>query len=252
MLPLFAPLNSRDLGGIVVAGGHVRQGVLYRSQGPKRLTGEQSAAFRTLALKLICDLRSPFERSEADFGIAPSLHVVNCDIRDDFGADDGMGRALLRDDPSERGVMTAMTASYVGMVAALHPFIGPLGSAIAAGELPALIHCTAGKDRTGVMVALLLALLGASREAIVADYLLSAGYADRLRAQGALAELPQHYGIPLDARGVDALVGVRADYVAAALDRVDREWGSIEGYFETAGVDADLRRRMRANLTEPT
>ena len=107
---------------------------------------------------------------------------------------------------------------------------------------PLVVHCTSGKDRTGFAVAVLLLALGAPRDVVEEDYLLTNQY----RRDVAHLFGPQ---TPRDV--IDLLLSAQSDYLHAALDEIDRRFGGFDAYLSQAlGVDAATRERLRALLTE--
>jgi protein-tyrosine phosphatase len=145
-----------------------------------------------------------------------------------------------------------MRAIYAAMPAALRAHWPSLVEALCDGQVPVLVHCTAGKDRTGVLLALLLMYLGASERVVLDDYLRSAyeGAAPHgVRASASpIAALLQSAPDP---GMIDALKGVDASYLAAALDVVHRDWRSLDDYFSSAGIAASQRTRLLEVLAEP-
>lgn len=130
------------------------------------------------------------------------------------------------------------------------PHLRGLLEAIADGETPALIHCTAGKDRTGVLMAILLKALNVPDDIVVADYLRSEVFGQNLRAVSGMRErLQENFGFLPDDAFIDALVGVHLEYLAAATNALEENWQSIDGYLEAAHVDADLLERYRKVMT---
>jgi protein tyrosine/serine phosphatase len=121
-------------------------------------------------------------------------------------------------------------------------------SALQRGAQPSLVHCVAGKDRTGFAVALAQHVLGVARDAIVADYLLTnvAGNIERRIEQGA-ETIRAKYG-QIDEATIRTLMGVEEDYIVTALDRAEAAHGSLDAYLETVlGVDTAARERLRAH-----
>ena len=109
-------------------------------------------------------------------------------------------------------------------------------------EVPALFHCTTGKDRTGWAAAAFLTLMGVPKETVYQDHLRSNDYilpayqeaTDGFVAAGGEAEIPK------------AILGVKKEYLDAAFDQMESEYGSIDQYFSDAlGIDANQQQAMR-------
>src|SRR3546814_19333033 len=106
--------------------------------------------------------------------------------------------------------------------------------------MPMRVHCTAGRDRTGVTIAVLLLALGVSREDVVRDSLRSDVFADNVQmAKAAAHSLEEHFGFEANPAIVRMMVGVHADFLHAAMDVIDEEGGSDERYFAAVGWDVD-------------
>jgi protein-tyrosine phosphatase len=113
------------------------------------------------------------------------------------------------------------------------------------GRLPVLVHCAAGKDRTGLLVALVLESVGVARETVVADYALTGA----LRPDRVLAYAHLFEGVGVDLADIALLFGAPAEAMATALDRLDAEFGSVAGYLTQAGgLEQDVLQALRANL----
>ena len=240
-------LNFRDLGGMRAADGRfVRHGAIYRSEGPASFLEQHRAELVELDIRLICDLRADVERAAAPNDWSASGRLLNMEISNDLRVATNEGWAALRHDPSEAGAIRAMTTNYGAMPGALQPHVGGLIKAIVDGEIPALIHCTAGKDRTGVLIGLLLALLGVAQQDIVEDYLRSDIFAKNLRLGGSISHaFEETFGFVPSEATIDAMIGVSPAYLAAAFASVRQGWGNVENYFTGAGVNAAQQQRFR-------
>jgi len=243
-------LNFRDIGGLPAAGGRqIRAGVIYRSEGPASFSPAHRQELRALGIKLICDLRADIERRAAPNDWSSEARIFNLEITNDLRNATNEGWGALRDDPSEAGARRAMRTNYAAMPGALHPFMAALIGALIGDEKPVLLHCTAGKDRTGVLVAMLLTLLGVKHEAVLADYVRSNIFAKNLRLGGSIAEAFVHtFGFAPSEATIDAMIGVDPENLAAAFDAVISRWGSVDEYFRSAGVNADIVARLRDAL----
>jgi protein-tyrosine phosphatase len=123
--------------------------------------------------------------------------------------------------------------------------------AVAAGDAPVVIHCAAGKDRTGILCGLLLDALGVSEGAIEADYLRTNAM---LAAEGeaSLSEYAskmfEAFGKEVTPEALRPMLGVELDYLHAAWEVMAREDGGRTGYLDRIGVDEDVRAALRARL----
>lgn len=245
-------LNFRDVGGLETEEGSLtRSGVIFRSEGPANFDAIHRRELEALKIRLVCDLRSDRERQQAPNDWTGSARLLNLNVTDDLRAEPSQAwKTLLAADPSSQAVKRAYLRNYAAIPGALRPHLHALIEAIAIGETPALIHCTAGKDRTGVLIALLLKALHVPDETVVADYMRSDVFAQNLRSLGGIHErMERNYGVRPDDAFIDALIGVDLDYLRSALAAVEREWGSIAGYFAAARVGPDLLDRYRKVMT---
>ncbi len=125
-------------------------------------------------------------------------------------------------------------------------------AALADVEGPVLIHCAAGKDRTGLLAALTHRLLGVAEEDMVADYLLTNDHARfEKRAPLFAAWVQDLTGRTLTQEAIFAGMGVEAEYLHIAFDAIEASYGSVEGYLELAlGVDAVLKAEIEERLLD--
>ena len=244
--------NFRDYGDYAVAGGgRVRAGVLWRSGQHVGASDADLDVIAGLGLATVTDLRGDSERSlnpcRRPAGFA--AEVLTCD---------GETAALAShidaaaDVVTEADARTAMCRLYTGMpyrpnlVAVLRRHF----AALAAGGSGSLIHCFAGKDRTGVSVALTHHVLGVHPDDAVADYLLTNAAMQGRQFAGKPGKDSAKYAA-LSPEASRALGGVSAEYLAAAFAAMRESHGTVDAYLaEVLGVDAALRERIRAALIE--
>jgi protein-tyrosine phosphatase len=252
MTEALSKLNFRDVGGLATKdGGTIRPGLVYRSEGPASFEEVHRSELEELGFKLVVDLRADPERAKAPNDWAGSARLLNLNVNDELRSDPQKAWTdLLAADPSAANVRRAYQRTYAAIPGAVLPHLRGLIEAIADGETPALIHCTAGKDRTGVLMALLLKALNVPDDVVVADYLRSDVFAENLRsAPGMRERMAENFGFPPDDDFIDALTGVHLEYLNAALDALKTGWGSIDDYLAAAGIDPDLLDRYRKVMT---
>lgn len=248
----FTSLNFRDLGGLPAKSGLVRKGVLFRSEGPRNFNPDQLAALQGMGFRSIVDLRSAHERKDAPHDWhGPDCRWLGLDVNADlrvFGHD---GRERLIKGPEPEIAITTMAETYREVVGALMPHWPVIAAALLDGEVPMMLNCTAGKDRTGVAIALLLELAGVSRDEIVEDYMRSSIFGENLVRDGEVEPgMMASFGFMPSAGQIDALIGVRADYLEAVWDEIGKRWSDVPGYFEAAGLDSAMQHRLRAELVD--
>jgi protein-tyrosine phosphatase len=249
--------NARDLGGTPVGGRVVREGVLLRGPSLGRLTDADVAILARVRLAEVIDLRyldevevSPPDRLPAGVPVAripvyePGHPVFGFVAAVMFGTVTRADAAAV-----EGGPAGAMRQVYRWFVAA-RPARDAFGAAVrriagAAGE-PVLFHCSAGKDRTGWLAAILLTALGVDRAVIEEDYLRSNADGELAREK-VLAALAARRGVDPDL--VRPVLLAAPEYLAAAYAEADRLYGSLDGYLRDGlGLDRDLLSRLRENL----
>src|SRR3954451_4416175 len=236
-LTLEGAVNVRDLGGLPVAGGGAtRAGVLVRADNLQGLSARDVTALEALGLKLVVDLRTS-EEIELE---GPGPLVGRVEIRNrSLHPDDGERTDVYVDDRDEarlvRMYMRYLRDRPDSIVAALRD--------VAHGDGAAIVHCAAGKDRTGMVVALALSAIGVERDAIVADY---AATGERLLA--ILERLKASSTYAGDLEGVDDDVHVpRPETMHRVLSLVDARHGSPNDWLRSHGFeDFDA---LRARLT---
>jgi protein-tyrosine phosphatase len=246
-------LNFRDVGGLPVAkGGKIRSGLLYRSEGPASFVEAHHAELSALGFRSVCDLRSEMEREKApNDWCGPDCRLVDLDMNTDLRAQGEDIWAVLSADPTAARATASMTLNYGMMPQAFLRHLPRMVDALLDDETPMLLHCTAGKDRTGVVVALLLSLLGVSREVIAQDYAKSDVFGENLKMSGHLKDdLQKSFGFLPPDDMVAVFIGIDQGFLDSALAAVETGWGGVEAYFEAAGIGADRRQALKTLMIE--
>ncbi len=236
-------VNLRDVGGYPAVGGGgtggggtggetVRWGTLLRSDALHRLDDSGRAALSALGLRTVIDLRTDEEVRAAPSALddtgARTFHVPLFDAA-------AIGRL-----PPELAAIYRYMIDDCG--AAIATAIGRL---CADGALPGLVHCTAGKDRTGLVVALVLEVIGVPDEIIAADYALSGAYLDT-STTSAIGRIRAISGI---GRWLDlGALGASPQIIHDALARIRARSGTVSDYLLGNGLTAGDLGNLRAAL----
>jgi protein-tyrosine phosphatase len=229
-------VNLRDVGGYPVAGGAgggtVRWGTLLRSDALHRLDESGRAALSALGLRTVVDLRTDDEVRVAPSALdGAGLHTFHVPLFD--------ASAIGRLPPELAAVYRYMIDDCGAQIASA------IGRLCGDGALPGLVHCTAGKDRTGLVVALVLEVIGVPDEVIAADYALSDAYLDSSTAK-AISRIRAIGGI---GRWLDlGALGASPQVIHDALARVRSRSGSVREYLIGNGLNARDLGNLRAAL----
>jgi protein-tyrosine phosphatase len=225
--------------------------MLFRSEALLDPDPTDAAQIRQCAIRLVFDLRSSGEtvRAPNRFWSAEGIEHHNLDLLSGFPRDTNLW-AALRDDPTRSGSEAVMHALYAGMPRAALNHLPRLFDGAVHGGLPMLIHCTAGKDRTGFMVAVVLAALGIERGAIEADYMASAGRMTDVTREATRHMTASHAGREISDDVIEGLLGVRPSYLAASFAAIDTDFGGTEAYLAHVGLDPSMRADLQAQLIE--
>lgn len=242
--------NARDVGGLpTVDGRTTRPRVLLRSANLQRLTpAGADALVDELGVRTVLDLRTDAERRlEGPTLLEGRVQHVTANLvphEEGDGDEDDVERAVpvRRERWAEPGDMTGVYVGYVedlpqNLADALRTLADPASGTV-------LVHCAAGKDRTGTVVALALSLAGVPRDVVVADYVASAERIDDVLAalQGSAT-----YGDELSDVTTD-LITPRAGSMERFLDHVDQQYGGPHGLATAIGVDEETVARLVARL----
>lgn len=245
--------NFRDYGGYEAAdGARIKRDLLWRSAQHGDASERDLTAIHALGIAHVIDLRGPIERESKP-----------CRRHDDFAGqvwtypEETAGLALHTE--ASDGVVTAAEARaamirlYDGIAFRenLVPMLRLYFELLHRAEGPSLVHCVAGKDRTGWAVAMAQHALGVPREAIMEDYLLtnSAGNIEARIAAGAVQIRERHGAIDDDT--IRALMGVEADYLNAAFTAVETRFGDLDRYLaDVLGIDRGRRDALRGHYLE--
>ncbi|WP_158863465.1 tyrosine-protein phosphatase [Leifsonia sp. AG29] len=238
-IPVPGTFNFRDVGGYRAESGVVRRGKLFRADALGRLGEEGRNHLRRLGVRVVIDLRDDYE-----------VESVPDDV-------EGLGLTRLHLPVFEGSGAAASTlgATIVDLYEKIlfqhrEVVVGALREIADTGDDPVVVHCTAGKDRTGVVVALALSAVGVDREVVLDDYEATEGNLAGEWLENMLA-LVRRYGVEVTPDLRIILGGSPREAMEAVLDAVDERFGSVRGYLLEAGLDEFELAKLRSVLVEP-
>lgn len=242
--------NVRDLGGYATVDGRtVRRGVVFRSGGLHRLSAGDLATLEQLGLRVVYDLRLDQERELAPSRLSGRIRHELVPIGGAAARTEELNN-LVRENRLAEVPDDFLVRVYDAMAEVAAPAFGVLLTRLAEPDgLPALFHCTAGKDRTGVAAALLLSVLGVHEESILDDYELSAIHYTKRKLATFERTLA---GSGIDVERYRAVFGAPRNAMSTLLSTLRDRCGSVETYLTTeAGVSAEVLVQLRTRLLEP-
>jgi protein-tyrosine phosphatase len=245
--------NLRDVGGAATRDGRVmRKGLVYRSEAILDPDAADVELLDAASIRLVCDLRGASERKRAPnlWWQRRGVRLIELDILADIRGPADVWDTL-RADPTIAGARAIMATIYRELPAAAALHLGVITRHIAAGDLPILIHCTAGKDRTGFLIAALLRMAGATDDAIMADYLASGERLNAVVARATHDLVTDHLGHTIDESALAALTGVDRAYLEISFAEIDTRYGSFDDYIrDAAQIDTATLDAARARLLQ--
>jgi protein-tyrosine phosphatase len=250
VMPLEGASNFRDLGGYRVAGGgRTRWGLVFRADAPDRLTAADLAVIDRLGLRVAYDLRTDDERAQAPSALPAAVRRELLAIGGDAAGTSPLGD-LFRNGRVGTVPDDFLQRVYLDMAEQDAPALGAVLTGLAAQDgLPAVVHCTAGKDRTGLAAALLLSVLGADDATVLDDYALSRVYFSEHRMARLL---PRLAAVGLDQERYHAVFGAPRQAMATTLDTLRERYGSVAAYLtDRAGVTPATVAALRTRLVAP-
>ncbi|MDQ0790527.1 tyrosine-protein phosphatase [Streptomyces sp. B3I8] len=249
--------NFRDLGGLPTTDGRrVAFGRLFRSGHLAHATAEDAEFLTSLNLRTVFDFRNAADHKlEGPDVELPGVRNVGMPLSDPAdGAefwkmvregDLDQLRELLADGRAEARMIASYRAIVRGRTAEHARVLGTLAD----GGAPALMHCSAGKDRAGLSIAVTLLALGVERDAIVADYLESNAKHRRYKVRRTASSPDAYSAEVMELLG--PLFDARAEYLRAAFTTIEETWGGVDAYLgQGLGVTPEVRTRLREHLLD--
>ena len=241
-------LNFRDFGGYPTRDGRwVIKGRLFRCGMLSDLSPSGRKAFEELDIGVICDLRREDEilqyPTPSEFPFENQRHIpiapgTSAHLRDSFSSD--ADREASADERSRfmQEITREIARDHVGAYRQVL-------NALLEVENGFLVHCMAGKDRTGFGVAIIQLALGVSETDVMADYLLTNQASELITTIG---QRMSTQGMPLSQETLEILALVKEEYLMAALNELETQFGGINGYLEAAGLATADQNDLKSRL----
>lgn len=240
--------NFRDLGGYeTVDGRTVAWGSLFRSAQLSEMTSDDMTRFEALGVDLVCDFRRDDERARDPTPVTgASTEVVELAITP--GSSEVVWRELADGRASPQEMVSLMESINRDLVLNQVGVYRQLFGLMLQGPRRLLVHCAAGKDRTGIAAALILSALGVDRQTVMEDYLLTNQYLpieseiDRI-----VTRLDRAGGKAPERDILRPVMEARESYLGTALNTIDEQFGSLATYFRAQlGLDEPELLQLRA------
>jgi protein-tyrosine phosphatase len=240
-LPLPGTYNVRDLGGLPTAtGGLVRWGTLFRGDSLHRLDDRGRSMLADVELRTVIDLRGERERTEYPSALDETgVQIIELPLIGEVGTEIPIDTTW------------SLADLYLSVVERCGDRFAALARELAtAGQLPALVHCMAGKDRTGMVVAIVLAAVGVPHELIAADFAASATFLgnEEYRRDATARALAD--GLPPEL--VDWVGGADPAHILLMLQTIDARYGGCDAYLLAHGLSSDELCTLREALVLET
>ena len=229
-------MNTRDLGGLPLTGGGLTAaGVFVRSDVPMGLHDDDLAELKRFGLTTVIDLRQPheLERDPSCLQSRDGVDWHHVEVWGHIDEDDG---------PADKFDIVAF---YLAALDHAGPGFARAFEILARSEGSALFHCTAGKDRTGLLALLLLEVAGVPTELIVADFALTHDRIGPLRER-LLADAEKN-GVSREQ--FSRLLGATPDMIEPAIEHLRSQYGGAVAYLKAHGVSQDTLDEVRRKLT---
>jgi protein-tyrosine phosphatase len=234
-VPLEGLHNLRDLGGYAAQDGHeTRWGRIYRSDSPHRLTPDGVQQLEGLGVTTVIDLRHAGELESAPNPLASLPDYRHISL---FSG--------LKSDPLT--ALDSLEALYEATLEQCGEAVREVIETVAHADGAVLLHCTAGKDRTGMISALLLLAVGVPSEDVVNDYALTAIHAKDL-LEGLLEKTKQAGG---DAGRFARFLTAEPETMRSTLAALHAKHGSARAYLESIGVSSETLAQLERRWLEP-
>ena len=249
-LPLQGSPNFRDIGGYATEDGRrVKWGYLFRSGQLSALSDSDQAVLAKLRLDLVCDFRRVEEQERDPSSLPePAPRVVSLPITPGSNASffDQASSHWQTDRQTMFRFMLDINRDFA--VGQAGNYARMFDHLLQVEDTRMLVHCAAGKDRTGFAAAILLLALGVPRKTVMEDYMLTAEY---FLPDREVSRLQAKYGMELETEVMMPILEVHPEYLQAAFDAIDAEFASLEDYLgRCLGLDEHKTALLRSRYLD--
>ncbi len=246
---LDGPDNFRDIGGYrTTDGSETRWGRVFRSDRLNEFTDQDHEVLRDLGISTVFDLRSQVEADRQPDRLPIGVRHVHRPMSSDVDLKRGLLERITAGEMTSF-TQSAMAAGYLRMLETYANHLAEIVTAVADGER-ILVHCTAGKDRTGIAAMVLAGLAGVADGDLLDDYEMSVRY----RTPGLVEQFAEQVragGRDPDDYDIESMLGSPRPVMRRTLDGLYKRWGDHAGYAVYAGLDQATIEAARVNLRMP-
>ncbi len=246
--------NFRDIGDrVTIDGQRIRAARVFRSGELSRLTDADYQRLRQIGIAFVADLRSQKECAAlpTHWPADMAAEVYTADIGMDSRVDGRPVMDVIFENPTPEHATNTVARAFSSIADMCGPALRVITAKLAEGVQPVIFHCTNGRDRTGIVAAMMLYMLGASRDEIVHDFMLTNERIDfRIAVENSINAFRKAMGVDIDREIVEMITLVRPHYIDTLFKSFDERYGSPEGYLDHFGIDAAMREALRGQLLE--
>ena len=246
--------NFRDIGGLKTKDGKtVRWGKIYRSDNLSKLENKEFRKFSDMHITTVYDLRTDHEIKGKEDHLPLNVQYIHTPtVKDKEGEIAKVRAKVIAGEISEKQAREQTVQFYQDAVTTNVLSLTGIINKIVDSDEPVLYHCSAGKDRTGIVSAIILSILNVDRQTIVNEYLLSNYYRrDKTEKTLGKAKLAKIIKPKMDLKAIEVFITVDESFINATFSAIDKQYGGIDKFIESQlGIDGKKRMEIIAKLTQ--